>query len=442
MPSCAASSSGSPCTTGWTRCERRTGPADAGAARALRRRAGARQLPAADRLGPAGHRLRPAAAADRALPHLGRPDRGAGARQRARGGAGARGTTSDDARPALVLGASFGYLLLLFTIAAFGDRRAPPGALGHRQRHHLRPVLGRLLHRLDLLRQRRPRRDLRRLVPADLPRPDAGHAAGLDRGAQDGAHRPHLPHHLDRRLHRQPLRQEPAPRRAGHADHRRRHRPLHRAAAEGRLRRLPGADRRAGAPASPPGGATAPSTSRWRSPPSPSSSAPATSTSPSATRAWSPPSPSSSAVKLVAFLAVGAFVTWGLFDGMADIWARAQAVPELAALLRLDQGARRLRLRPVVRADHPLHALGAAAAAAVPGHGRRVRRRAAHPPRRLALPDLPPPHQPLRPAHRHRRPPRLRPGAGRPRDLRPLPAARPGRAGAGALRLHRRPLRR
>ena len=30
-----------------------------------------------------------------------------------------------------------------------------------------------------------------------------------------------------------------------------------------------------------------------------------------------------SVVKLVAFLAVGAFVTWGLFDGMADIWARA-----------------------------------------------------------------------------------------------------------------------
>ena len=42
-----------------------------------------------------------------------------------------------------------------------------------------------------------------------------------------------------------------------------------------------------------------------------------------------------SAVKLVAFLAVGAFVTWGLFDGMADIWSRAQAFPELRALLRL-----------------------------------------------------------------------------------------------------------
>ena len=42
-----------------------------------------------------------------------------------------------------------------------------------------------------------------------------------------------------------------------------------------------------------------------------------------------------SVVKLVAFLAVGGFVTWGLFDGMADLWARAQAFPELRALLRL-----------------------------------------------------------------------------------------------------------
>ena len=46
-----------------------------------------------------------------------------------------------------------------------------------------------------------------------------------------------------------------------------------------------------------------------------------------------------SVVKLVAFLAVGAFVTWGLFDGMADIWARAQAFPELGTLLRLGGGA-------------------------------------------------------------------------------------------------------
>lgn len=42
-----------------------------------------------------------------------------------------------------------------------------------------------------------------------------------------------------------------------------------------------------------------------------------------------------SVVKLVAFLAVGIFVTWGLFNGMADIWTRARSVPELRALLRL-----------------------------------------------------------------------------------------------------------
>ena len=43
-------------------------------------------------------------------------------------------------------------------------------------------------------------------------------------------------------------------------------------------------------------------------------------------------------VKLAAFVAVGVFVTWGLFDGPADLFARAQAVPDLARLLRLDQG--------------------------------------------------------------------------------------------------------
>ncbi|MGY0634844.1 ATP-binding protein [Luteimonas sp. A478] len=41
-----------------------------------------------------------------------------------------------------------------------------------------------------------------------------------------------------------------------------------------------------------------------------------------------------SLVKLVAFLAVGIFVTWGLFDGPADIWARAAMdLPELHGLL-------------------------------------------------------------------------------------------------------------
>ncbi|HEX9707895.1 MAG TPA: PAS-domain containing protein [Steroidobacteraceae bacterium] len=38
-----------------------------------------------------------------------------------------------------------------------------------------------------------------------------------------------------------------------------------------------------------------------------------------------------SVVKLAAFIAVGAFVTWGLFDGFADIARQAAASPELAA---------------------------------------------------------------------------------------------------------------
>lgn len=46
-----------------------------------------------------------------------------------------------------------------------------------------------------------------------------------------------------------------------------------------------------------------------------------------------------SLVKLVAFLAIGAFVTWGLFDGFADLAARARAMPELDRLIRLEQGA-------------------------------------------------------------------------------------------------------
>jgi Na+/proline symporter/nitrogen-specific signal transduction histidine kinase len=45
-----------------------------------------------------------------------------------------------------------------------------------------------------------------------------------------------------------------------------------------------------------------------------------------------------SVVKLLAFLAIGAFVVWGLFDGLDDLFARAQAVPELARLLTLGQG--------------------------------------------------------------------------------------------------------
>ncbi|MEO5658247.1 MAG: histidine kinase, partial [Polaromonas sp.] len=45
-----------------------------------------------------------------------------------------------------------------------------------------------------------------------------------------------------------------------------------------------------------------------------------------------------SVVKLMAFLAVGLFVVYGLFDGLADLFARASAVPALQRLVRLEQG--------------------------------------------------------------------------------------------------------
>ena len=44
-----------------------------------------------------------------------------------------------------------------------------------------------------------------------------------------------------------------------------------------------------------------------------------------------------SVVKLIAFLAVGLFVVYGLFNGLADLFSRVQAVPELARLLQLEQ---------------------------------------------------------------------------------------------------------
>ena len=45
-----------------------------------------------------------------------------------------------------------------------------------------------------------------------------------------------------------------------------------------------------------------------------------------------------SVVKLLAFLAVGAFVTWGLFSGPGDLFARAMAHPEVGRVLRADPG--------------------------------------------------------------------------------------------------------
>jgi len=45
-----------------------------------------------------------------------------------------------------------------------------------------------------------------------------------------------------------------------------------------------------------------------------------------------------SVVKLLAFVAVGAFVTWGMYDGPGDIFTRAAQVPQLAALFTVGGG--------------------------------------------------------------------------------------------------------
>ena len=45
-----------------------------------------------------------------------------------------------------------------------------------------------------------------------------------------------------------------------------------------------------------------------------------------------------SVVKLIAFVAVGLFVTYGLYGGLADLFQRASASPDLGRLLQLDSG--------------------------------------------------------------------------------------------------------
>ena len=144
------------------------------------------------------------------------------------------------------------YLGVLFAIAYC--RRPPrrPGPQHHQQPLHLHALDRGLLHRLDLLRQRRPRRRERPRLPADLPRPDADGLPVVVRAAQDAAHHQGLRHHHDRRLRRLALRQERAPRRPRHAGRGGRHHALHLAPAEGRLDqrrgdpRLPGRRRRSG----------------------------------------------------------------------------------------------------------------------------------------------------------------------------------------------------
>ena len=144
-----------------------------------------------------------------------------------------------------------------------------------------------------------------------------------------------------------------------------------------------------------------------------------------------------SVVKLVAFLAVGIFVCWGLFDGPGDIFARAAARADLKPLLGLGGGGGFAGGQWFAH-DAAGHAVGDLPAAPVPGDGGRERRRAPPHARHLGLSPVPAADQPVRAADRAGRAAALRQGRRRRRNVRAVAAARAGPAAAGAGRLHRR----
>ena len=238
----------------------------------------------------------------------------------------------------VIIPVALAYIGILFAIARYGDKRADEGRSIIANPYIYCAVARRLRDGVDVLRQRGPRRGRRRRLPADLHRPDADDGAVVARDAQDHAHQQGEPHHLARRLRLVALRQERAHRRARH-DHRGdRRRPVHRAAAQGRLAQLhdPRSSTRM---------------SRCRRCATPRRSAPtprsgwrsllAIFTILFGTRHLDASERHEglvaaiafeSLVKLVAFLAVGVFVTWGIYDGLADIFARAGAHPRLATL--------------------------------------------------------------------------------------------------------------
>jgi hypothetical protein len=78
----------------------------------------------------------------------------------------------------VVIAVSFVYLGLLFAVAWWGDKRAD-GPFADCQSDHLRPVDGRLLHDLDILRQRWSRSGVGNRLSAGLPWADAGDDARL-----------------------------------------------------------------------------------------------------------------------------------------------------------------------------------------------------------------------------------------------------------------------
>ena len=133
--------------------------------------------------------------------------------------------------------------------------RPPSRPRGTRAAADLSAVAGDLLHLLDVLRLGRLGVAQRLRVPHHLYRPGDHDRAVRAADRARGAARQGPEHHVDRRLHRGALRQEPGGRRDRRADRDHRHRSLHRAAAQGGVvlarnhHRPCGAGRRARTPA-------------------------------------------------------------------------------------------------------------------------------------------------------------------------------------------------
>ena len=109
-----------------------------------------------------------------------------------------------------------------------------------------------------------------------------------------------------------------------------------------------------------------------------------------------------SVVKLVAFLIMGVYVTWGLFDGFADLFGRVAARPEWSGAAHARRAPDRL-VRPMDRDAASSRCGRHVPAAAVPRAGRPEPARARRERGVLVVSALPPAHQPVRAADRVRR---------------------------------------
>ena len=120
----------------------------------------------------------------------------------------ARGRAVSGLSPTALLTIVLGYLAFLFLVASVGGglRAAPRRAAGLRTADLRARRLG-VLHRVDLLRQRRARGQPRARVPHHLPGAGLRGAALAGPAAQAGAGLQGAAHHLGLRLHLEPLRQ-------------------------------------------------------------------------------------------------------------------------------------------------------------------------------------------------------------------------------------------